>query len=211
MKKIWRRFIVIIAIISIAIPIIIGWGVSQDILNNWTNDNDWIGFWGSYIGTMIGSFVTLFVLWSTLEDNRRAREKEEKINYYNNLIDSTADFLANAEKYLAAIARLLSVNDYDARNKYVEARNQFTKSSMILEVQLHIKKESENIEAIISYTDSIRDGLFEMYNDMNIIIKDNFENAASINDLKTRRGKIVDEMNSFVEIFPELIKESLEK
>ena len=98
MKINWKIAIIIVVVAMIT-PAIIGWGVSQDILNDWTNDNDWIGFWGSYIGTIMGSSVTLLVLWSTLEDNRQAREREEKVHYYNNLIEVISTLFVDIGNY----------------------------------------------------------------------------------------------------------------
>ena len=210
MKNNWKILAIVIAV-SIITPIIIGFGVSQDILNDWTNDNDWIGFWGSYVGTLIGSGITLLVLWSTLEDNKHAREREEKLSYYNNLIETIATYLADADNYLASLTRLLNKQDYESRNKYVQAKNHLTKSSTILSTQLYIKNGIQNVDKIIECIESIDNMLHDMGVDTNKIARERFENRKSINDLKNRIDVVIKEMNEFLELFPELIKEELEK
>ena len=211
MKKTWRRFIFIIAIVSIAAPIIIGWGVSQDILNNWTNDNDWIGFWGSYIGTMIGSFVTLFVLWSTLEDNRRSREREEKVNYYNNLIEVISALFVDIGNYLALVTKSLNGHDYTIYNLCIQAGNQVAKSSMIADAHLHIKGDVENIDSIIKFLKPIEDEIDEIGHQFDEILKRGYNNQQQIDVLNDKMNVIIKKINDYTKLFPEIIKAELDK
>ncbi len=49
-------------------------------------DLSWIGFWGGYLGAILGGLITLFVLWKTLKEEKNARNREEKVSYFNNMI-----------------------------------------------------------------------------------------------------------------------------
>lgn len=175
MKKYWKIFTIAI-FLSIITPIIIGFGVSQDILNDWTNDNDWIGFWGSYAGAVIGSIVTLLVLWRTLEDNRLAREREEKVNYYNNLINTIALYLTDLDIYLSSIIQLVNFQKVELYNDFFQAKNQVIKSSIILCTQLHIKQGTENVDKIIECIESIEEKVKEIGTNTNVIWRENFRN-----------------------------------
>ena len=47
----------------------------MDILESWTNDNDWIGFWGSYLGSITGAIlgagVAAWGIIKTINENRK--------------------------------------------------------------------------------------------------------------------------------------------
>lgn len=76
-KKMWP-FIIGSLIIIILLPLIIDWLViGNDFPSNISN-TDWVGFFGGYVGALIGSIVSLFgILWTinfTREQNRADRE-----------------------------------------------------------------------------------------------------------------------------------------
>lgn len=59
----------------VVIPIIIGIIVSIPGVSWLETSNDWIGFWGSYIGAIIGGLMTLLVLSATIKDSHQTQEK----------------------------------------------------------------------------------------------------------------------------------------
>lgn len=73
MKKNIKKYCLLILCIAMVpiIPMAIGEGVSADIFLDWTNDNDWIGFWGSYVGAMIGAAIPLIVLHMEKQEERK--------------------------------------------------------------------------------------------------------------------------------------------
>ena len=44
--------------------------------------SDWIGFWGSYAGAIIGGLITLFVLHYTIKENSKVRNIQVKTIKY---------------------------------------------------------------------------------------------------------------------------------
>ena len=79
MKK--RLLIIIFVSIAIlgAIPCIIA-GVSSMNIWPWlTTDNDWLSFWGSYLGGISGGIVTIIVFLWTVEDGKFARNEEHRL------------------------------------------------------------------------------------------------------------------------------------
>lgn len=89
-KKRRRGIFVLIIVVIILSPILVGLIVSADILNNWTNNNDWIGFWGGYLGAIIGGIITLIVMCCTLQENKKEKEREEKLRLFDNLIEEAS-------------------------------------------------------------------------------------------------------------------------
>ena len=69
-KSIGKVIVGVIAVLIIP-PIIVGTVVSMDILNNWTNSNDWIGFWGGYLGSVMGAGVAAWGIIKTIRENRK--------------------------------------------------------------------------------------------------------------------------------------------
>lgn len=78
-----KKRLPIIIFVSIAIlgviPCIIA-GVSSMNIWPWlTTDNDWLSFWGSYLGGISGGIVTIIVFLWTVEDGKFARNEEHRL------------------------------------------------------------------------------------------------------------------------------------
>lgn len=72
-KYVWG---IIIIIIILLLPLVLGWLIpKQSFIEDFTESNDWIGFWGSYIGAI----VTLVVLWFTRKDTRKIQGENAKL------------------------------------------------------------------------------------------------------------------------------------
>lgn len=108
-KKKYTWGMIIIAIILI-LPLVLAWLIpKQSFIKDFTESNDWIGFWGSYIGAI----VTLVVLWFTREDTRKIQSetkemqkesirleklREQKIFAYD-IAEDIAKYLAETNEY----------------------------------------------------------------------------------------------------------------
>ncbi len=76
-KNYW--FYGIIALISIiSVPIILNFVLQISFPNiKIIGDADtWLGFWSAYSGSVIGSMITLFVLYKTLRQNQENHKKQ---------------------------------------------------------------------------------------------------------------------------------------
>lgn len=208
--KVSMKTLLIVSVIIILAPIFIGIGVSADILNDWTNSNDWIGFWGSYAGAVVGGIITLVVLWNTLEDNKRARNREEKINYYNNLIEIMAVFFSDMGNYLTEITAYLNDVNEQTYRSCINAGNQLAKSSMIFDTQLYIKKDINNIAQIMEDIKSLEDEVDTFIGDVKQIMKNDGRDRKQIDDLFDKTQVALKKMNDYIKVVPELIKEELD-
>lgn len=80
-------------------PVIIGGIVSIVILPQLETSNDWIGFWGSYAGSVVGGIVTLLVMKKTLESNRQNQERDEKRQLCMYIVKLVSDFCIEMMAY----------------------------------------------------------------------------------------------------------------
>ena len=89
MKKIirnkWVRLLFVIIVLLIIIP-----AVMQLVINLETSskgsDDGWLGFWGGYLGSIIGIAGALFVVQIQLNEDKTGRETEKIDNTYFNLL-----------------------------------------------------------------------------------------------------------------------------
>lgn len=72
-------------------PVLVAILVSIPILDGLSASNDRIGFWGGYIGSLLGGVITLYVLIKTLESAKEERIAEEKSRFFKELIDLVLD------------------------------------------------------------------------------------------------------------------------
>lgn len=129
-KKKYTWGMIIIAIILI-LPLVLAWLIpKQSFIKDFTESNDWIGFWGSYIGAI----VTLVVLWFTREDTRKIQnenktlqvklidlqEKVIEIEEENQLKDSRTIYSEGAiqDKFTLEFNREFLQNDYILSNEH---------------------------------------------------------------------------------------------
>lgn len=93
-----------ISLIVLLMPVIIGGIVSIVILPQLETSNDWIGFWGSYAGSVVGGIITLLVMKKTLESNRQNQERDEKRQLCMYIVKLVSDFcIATVYKFALKI------------------------------------------------------------------------------------------------------------
>ena len=77
-KILFCGVVLILTLISlVVIPTLVAFGITKPILfwKNVCNGNDWIGFWGGYIGAIISSAVA----WGMWYFQRKEDMKKEKV------------------------------------------------------------------------------------------------------------------------------------
>lgn len=91
-----------IIVFILAIPVIVGLIVSFSFVPI-PMSNDWIGFWGSYLGAIIGGLITLWVMRATLAHNNNlttASKKQELCTHIATLVSHFCiDLLAYRSKW----------------------------------------------------------------------------------------------------------------
>lgn len=69
-----KELFIIIGMVTF-VPIIVAIGVSLPVLRCIDNTSPWIGFWGSYVGSIFGGVITLISLQKTLNNNKDILDK----------------------------------------------------------------------------------------------------------------------------------------
>ena len=156
-KKNWIIIGIVSTIFVITIPIVIGCGVSADILNNFTNSNDWIGFWGSYVGTIVGGMITLAVLYFTITNENNNKKREERIQYFDNIINEWASVSATLANLCFYVNKFLNKQDEDCFERIILYNNEIVKlgTSFIIKIEIRVKqyrmsKLKEEYEGLIN-------------------------------------------------------------
>lgn len=74
-------FIIIIGIIVIfGIPIIINWGITYVDFSIGDN-NSWLGFWGTWLGAIMGGIITFVGLKITIDYNNKQQSENIRVNF----------------------------------------------------------------------------------------------------------------------------------
>ncbi len=84
MKKYWKEILLGLIFVLFFIPLSIAFLLRFDFIITDTSSG-WIGFWGSYLGGIVGGLITLYVLFRTLKENRELQRKEHKIAFCNEI------------------------------------------------------------------------------------------------------------------------------
>lgn len=78
----WLEILIGIGILIVAFltPVILGWLIpKENNIPNFTDSNDWIGFFGSYSGSIISGVITLIVLCLTRKDTREIQSENKRL------------------------------------------------------------------------------------------------------------------------------------
>lgn len=163
MKDKWK--IILIALVCVIAPVLIGMGVSADILNDWTNDNDWIGFWGSYAGAIMGGLITLYVMHYTIKNNEDSLRIERKKNFTDKILYELIEYHTGIDDLAGKISKNKSINMNEA------------KSLMILSEMLVIKLKTAGVTTDYIYCKEVCESLELVTKKFNELLKFQNENA----------------------------------
>lgn len=148
-------------VIFIIVPLILYLLSIVPLLPSGAN-NDWAGFWGGYMGAIIGGLITLFVLFKTLDDNKKLQQRDEKINFLSTLGDLVADYITMLQDYSKKLTDYIECdcsNENEMKEKlnaaetsYINAkclgRRIFTK--LRTHAQKELKGENKYVESLKS-------------------------------------------------------------
>lgn len=77
-KQILLIIILFILFCCIVIPVCLNWLLFFNIKTHNSNDGDWLGFWGSFLGGIIGGFATLIGVILTIKKSDMDRQREDE-------------------------------------------------------------------------------------------------------------------------------------
>lgn len=136
MKKNWK-LIASIIVLSLISAFCIGYGVSSPLFPEMTNSNDWIGFWGSYAGAIIGGIITMIGVSMTIHSTNRNEIKpylilsETKLEDISKKVEiSGVPDVLNGEQRIQIAIKIKNVGKGVAKNVKLHKENE--KKSYIL-------------------------------------------------------------------------------
>lgn len=92
-----RTAIVLIILVLLApLAVTVLTSVMTSPISNFETSNDWIGFFGSYIGAILGGIITLIVMKCTNNSNRDIENENRKNEFCHNLSDLISDYCVYA-------------------------------------------------------------------------------------------------------------------
>lgn len=86
-------------LLFIVIPAITAVIVSVSIFPCLETNNDWIGFLGSYFGSILGGIITLLVMQKTLTSSKEMQRRDERRELCNHIASLSSDFCIELMAY----------------------------------------------------------------------------------------------------------------
>lgn len=199
-----KKYMILLCVAGVLLlPVIIAILVSLPILPKLANSNDWIGFWGGYLGSILGGIITLFVLKITIDDNNRLKKRDEKISYYNHLTKLYASLGATTGDLCLLANRYIKDNCQENREVFIQKFNVIyslmAEISILLESSLEVydvKKFYDKYQAIIDEIDRI-----------STMVEN--EEVTDIMDIGNEMDKLLEEITVGDNILVEVIKNDL--
>ena len=194
------KTIVSIILIVVFTPLVVGIGVSLPIFKYIVINNDWIGFWGSYVGTILGGMITLYVLWNTITDNENARKRDEKLNFFDKVTELSSNLQAAVANIFVLSTRLMAAHDNELYRLYLEQINNasgigaeinilLVSRSEVYDCEVFLKSFSEVVEQINKINDMFEHGLDIRFTNKTEVEKIDYEidiTLKKITDLQER-------------------------
>lgn len=207
MWEIIKKNVKFIICIAILIPIIIY------ILSVFpvfpSGNNDWSAFWGSYLGAIIGGVITLYVMKKTIDDSVQGRKREEKIEYFNNMITITAK-LSNALGNLCkCITRCMADSSMEVYDKSLEMNNLAGMFSLELEMLIETRKDIYKLDEIICAVDAVvgyANKMMDYYADATM---EKFKNKKLNQQLDAMQDELLDKVRVMETCIKQKISENL--
>ena len=100
-------------IIFAIVPGLVVLVTTPHIINVDTN-SQWIGFWGNYLGAIVGGVLgiagAVFVLRETIKDNVRERERSEVLAFCDYLIRKSSDYEQKCSTFLYSVVQYKNIH-----------------------------------------------------------------------------------------------------
>lgn len=110
---------------------------------NLETSNDWIGFFGSYMGAILGGFITLIVMEKTIEsgnqnlkvsieENKKIELRREKREFCNDITTLIADYCSKIKEYRYAAENMQRLaKDYkESSGEFILKKSKLAKESI---------------------------------------------------------------------------------
>ena len=168
-------------------------------------NNDWAGFWGGYLGAIIGGIITLYVLFATLNDNKKIQLRNEKIDFFNNLVDMTAEYICFAGDFIQNTIMYMESNITDVQKtenyekELIVSQTDFRKIGVKIEIHLELckKKDYKSVDLLLNYVKETNRLVYDTYYvitnnpsdySYETLLENNGKVAITVNINKTRQN-----------------------
>ncbi|WAJ24040.1 hypothetical protein [Lacrimispora xylanolytica] len=185
-------------------------------------NNDWAGFWGGYLGAIIGGIITLYVLFVTLNDNKKIQLRNEKIEFLNNLVDMTAEYICFAGDFIQNTIMYMESNDTDIQKtenyqkELMVSQSDFRRIGVKIVIHLELCKEKKykSVDLLLNYIKETNSLVYNTYyviinnpTDLSYetLLEDNGKVASAVNIDKVRQN--LNKLNLSLSEFEDKIKE----
>lgn len=161
MEKYWKEILLGGIAVLVIVPLAVACMLNFRFICTDTT-NEWIGFWGGYLGSVIGGLITLFVLRETLKDNKMSQIRQEKVdfcNYISELIGRLCGKINERDIYIlryTSCEQEVGGNKEDLYNALI-AQNEAYEILHILTSQLIAKIGNTKYKYIENLMDKIDD------------------------------------------------------
>lgn len=179
-KKELTAGVVIGVVLLVGVPLVLDWLFSLFEIDS---PNDWIGFWGGYLGSIFGGCITLFVLFYTVDDNRKNLKKtmdfekekillERKTMFNDELLEQLIKFHSDLQDYCTYFLDLADgkiMKDCDVKFKQDDRIKELTALSNLIGIKVISKKnnkEYKNIDKLLGCIIDITKKLKEISGDI---------------------------------------------
>lgn len=122
-EELKKKLVMIVSLIILT-PIVLAVCISTPIFVNVAGGVNWLGFWGSYLGAVLGGGITVIVFWGTIEENKSRDRREEKRHLFEILI-SDAAHIGELQERLSSTPCNCSTHDdlvYELNTKVLEVK-----------------------------------------------------------------------------------------
>lgn len=207
-KKHKKQVVLWGGIILIAVPLIV-YGLSEISLLPVTGGNDWAGFWGGYIGAIIGGLITLFVMQYTIKSENVKSKRQEKIQYFNDVIKISAEFFEVVGNLAMKMTRYMAIPTNEKYEQVLEEGNRGARISIILEIMLTTRKKEYDLNLYTNEIIHISDKVNDVREEFEKIIQDIFSDTDKNQEFDLKLDELMQDIENGKTLLEEAVKDNL--
>lgn len=195
-------------IILIAVPLIV-YCLSEFSLLPVTGGNDWAGFWGGYIGAIIGGLITLFVMQYTIKSENVKGKRQEKIQYFNDVIKISAEFFEVVGNLAMKMTRCMATPTNEKYEQVLEEGNRGARISIILEIMLTTRKREYDLNLYTDEIIHISDKVNDVREEFEKIIQDIFSDTDKKQEFDLKLDELMQDIENGKTLLEDAVKDNL--